>query len=67
MMIIENKFDLGDIVYLKTDPDQKKRMVIQISIRVTGIIYEVNCADRSSWHYEMELSNSKDVLMTTTN
>jgi hypothetical protein len=32
MMIIENKFNFGDIVYLKTDPDQRARIVTTFSV-----------------------------------
>lgn len=66
-MIIDNKFNLGDSVYIKTDSEQKIRMVIGISIRPSGILYELNCGDRSSYHYQMEVSENKDILISTTN
>jgi hypothetical protein len=66
-MFIENQFNLGDAVYIKTDADQKKRMVIGILIRPSGILYELNCGDRSSYHYQMEISDTKDILLSTTN
>jgi hypothetical protein len=38
-MNINNKFNLGEIVYLITDEDQKERMVTGIQVRPNGICY----------------------------
>lgn len=67
MMIVDNKFNLGDCVYIKTDSEQKRRMVIGILIRPSGILYELNCGDRSSYHYQMEISVEKDIMISMTN
>lgn len=37
MMIINCAFEIGDIVYLKTDPEQNKRIVVGIFIYPGGI------------------------------
>lgn len=66
-MLIENKFDLGQIVYLKTDNDQSERMIISISVRQGGILYELSFGSVCSWHYEMEIMEEKDILKSTTN
>ena len=66
-MVIENKFELGQLVYLKTDTDQNPRMIIGISVRQSGLLYELSFGSQSSWHYQMEISDEKDVLKATTN
>ena len=38
MMIIDNKFDLGKIVYLKTDKDQIRRIVTAIQSSLSGAV-----------------------------
>lgn len=60
MMIIDNKFNIGDIVYLKTDMEQRERMVTCISIRPTGISYAISCDTEESWHYDIELSTVRE-------
>lgn len=67
MMVIENKFELGQLVFIKTDTDQYPRMVISISVRQGGLLYELNFAQSSSWHYEIEISDEKDVLNSILN
>jgi hypothetical protein len=67
MMIIENKFNFGDIVYLKTDPDQRARIVTTFSVGVHSMLYELSCGTITSWHRDFEISTEKDVLITTTN
>lgn len=66
-MVIENKFNIGDIVYLKTDKDQSPRMVFALVVRQGGILYEVAAGVNTSSHYDFELSAEANVLMTTTN
>jgi hypothetical protein len=66
-MMIECTYDLGDILYLITDPDQRERMVSAVIVRERGVCYELSCGSQSSWHSGMECSAQKDVLKTTTN
>jgi hypothetical protein len=67
MMVIDNKFNFGDIVYLKTDPDQRPRIVTRFSVGATSMTYELTCGTVCSWHLDFEISTEKDVLITTTN
>lgn len=67
MKVIDNKFELGQIVYLKTDTDQKERIVTGFCIRQSGQSYELAQGSISSWHYDFEICEEKNVLMTTTN
>lgn len=62
-MMIETKYDLQQIVYLKTDPDQNKRMVIGISIKPHGVLYELGLGSHSSYHYEIEISEEANILV----
>lgn len=67
MMIIENKFNLGQAVYLSTDSDQHKRIVVGICVWPTGIKYELGYGAATSWHHEIEIAQDKDVITATTN
>ena len=63
----EQKFNIGDVVFLKTDIDQYERMVCGILIRPDGIQYAITLGDTENWHYDIEISKQKDILKTTTN
>lgn len=64
-MILETKHNFGDILYLKTDPEQKRRVLIGINFRVTGVLFELAKGETTSWHYEFEMSHESDVLAKT--
>lgn len=62
------KFNIEDIVYLKTDIDQHERMVTGIFIRPgEKITYELSLGEFSSDHYEIEISREKNILKTFNN
>jgi hypothetical protein len=54
-------YTFGQIVYLKTDPEQLPRMVISIRLLVTGNMYELGQGPTSSDHYEIEISQLPDL------
>jgi len=62
MMLIDNKFNLGDTVYLKTDDDQKERLITAIQINLNGIIYRLVTNTTETWHYALEIITEKNVL-----
>ena len=66
-MLIDNKFNVGDLVYLKTDESQTERMVTGFYIRQNNLTYGLSCGSEESWHYDFEISTEKNVLKTTTN
>jgi len=67
-MKINTKFDIEQIVYLTTDEDQKKRVIVTIQIYPGNkIVYGVQCGEVFTWHYTFELTLEKDILMTSTN
>ena len=60
MILIESEYAVGDTVYLKTDSEQLKRVITGISIRPKDICYSVSQGVNSSWHYDFEMSKTKD-------
>lgn len=65
MILLESKYELGQIVYLKTDPDQKKRMVKQICFSCKGMEYNLIHGTESTWHADFELDVESNVLVKT--
>lgn len=66
-MIIENDFEIGDTVYLKTDSEQKPRIVFALKVYKNDTLYELACGVSQSMHYAFEISKEINVLMITTN
>lgn len=65
--IINNRYELGDVVYLKTDKDQLPRIVYCFKVFPNEILYECACGTTTSSHYEFELSKEQNVILSTTN
>ena len=62
-MQFNSQFGLGDIVYLKTDPEQLERMVTEVCFKGSGsVVYNLNVGATESYHYDMELSSKKDLM-----
>lgn len=65
-MIIDNKFNIGDMLYLVTDEEQKLRICTAIKISPNSqILYEMSYGSSTSNHYEFELSKEENVLLKT--
>lgn len=63
MMVIDNKFEIGQTVYLKTDEDQRARIIRQMCIRSSNLIqYELLFGTQASWHDEIEIMDEKNIL-----
>lgn len=62
--ILSNKHEIGDIVYLKTDPEQQPRIVYCFKVYKNDMLYEIVCGTVTSAHYDFELSLEKNVLIT---
>lgn len=58
-------FDIGDSVYLKTDPEQAERLVTGISVRQNGITYAVSHLTNETWHYDFEITKERDIIKAT--
>lgn len=60
MMIVDNKFKIGDIVYVITDIEQETRMITAIILRTSGYIeYELSLSSTASIFNEIEISKNK--------
>ena len=66
-MKITTLYDIGDVVYLKTDDEQKERMITSIKIAPGCHIYYLSCGDEESTHYDIEITTDKDILKTLNN
>lgn len=64
MMVVDNKYEIGDFVYLKTDKDQSCRIVYGIDIRKDSITYWLGSGTQFSQHYDFELSKEKDAVLS---
>lgn len=60
-MLIDNKYNLGQYVYLKTDPEQQVRIITDIRIGLDGgILYTIALGADTTNHYELEISKEKN-------
>ena len=61
-MIIENKYKIGQTVYLITDKEQETRFVTGIIIVPNGLIYIISFGANISEHYDFEISEEKNLI-----
>lgn len=55
---------IGDTIFLKTDPDQKPRIVVSYTIYGNAdILYKVNCGTEEYYALPIEISKDRNVLM----
>lgn len=59
-MYVDNKFEIGSFVYLSTDPDQFKRIVVCIKVNKYDLIYILQFCSTYSEHYDFEITNEPD-------
>lgn len=55
-------FKIGEIAFLRTDIDQRERLVTAILIRPAGVMYELSFGSENSYHYDFEISKKRDTL-----
>jgi hypothetical protein len=67
LVVIDNEFDFGNIVYLKTDPEQHERIIVGIWARGKSIRYDVSFKESESSHFGVELSTDRDILKALKN
>lgn len=60
-MTINTDFNIGDAVYLKTDPAQHIRQVLRVIVGPGGIEYTLGCGPDASEHYAMEISRQQNM------
>jgi len=62
------EFLIEQIVYLKTDKEQKPRLVTGIQLRPNNsVTYGLTEETNETWHYGFEISNDRDIIMATCN
>lgn len=58
-----SEFDLGEFVYLKTDPEQSRRIVATVSFPLAGgVMYRLILGDTESWHAGPEMTREREVV-----
>lgn len=61
-MVIDNKYDFGQVVYLVTDSEQQARIIQSFEVYKNGeILYKVGCGATASYHYDFELSEKENL------
>ncbi|MFP4527707.1 MAG: hypothetical protein ACLFQX_04090 [Candidatus Kapaibacterium sp.] len=59
---MEIKFMIGQTVFLRTDSEQRERIVTGVTILPGMIRYGLSCGTEETWHYEFEINENKDVI-----
>lgn len=60
MMVIENEYEIGSFVYIKSDPDQLRRQVVAIIVCEAALIYKLACGGSETGHYAFELTKEPE-------
>lgn len=64
-MVIKTKYKFGDILYLKTDPEQTENTLIAVIQEPGALVYRLrNNASDIIEVYEFEVSDLKDLAKT---
>ncbi len=62
------EFSIEQTVYLKTDKEQRPRLVTGITLRPFGSVsYALTEGTFESWHYGFEMSAERDLILATSN
>lgn len=61
-MIIENKYYIGDFVYCKTDPQQRRMQVTSIIVYKNSLLYTCSIMDNNVEYSDFELTTEPDIL-----
>ena len=62
-MVIDNKYGLGQTVYLITDTEQRPRIVTAVNVLVGGgLRYALSQGVSETWHYEAEITDEVNIL-----
>lgn len=62
---VELEFEVGQHVYLKTDEDQKLRIIKSIWLQKSGVQYQLASGTSEAWHFDFEISIHQDVKLKT--
>lgn len=63
-MVIKTKYKFGDILYLKTDPEQHEHTLIAVVQEPGALLYRLRCYDGIEILevYDFEVSDNRDPL-----
>ena len=65
-IVIDNKYQIGDTVYLVTDKEQLPRIVFCFIVYRSDIIYKLATGTITSDHYDFEITDEKNTLVNVT-
>jgi hypothetical protein len=61
-VIIETPYNFGDVVFIKTDEEQKERMITEICVKSPSLlVFQLTHGVTCSWHYEYEFETEINV------
>jgi N-formylglutamate amidohydrolase len=67
-ILVRCKFNYGQVVYVKTDINQDPRQVIGVQGTADGgMLIKLTIDGDASWHYECEITEDKDIMLTMNN
>lgn len=62
-IIIQTEFEIGEIVYLRTDQEQLGRIVMGYRLQNKDtLLYDLMCGTLQSCHYELELTRERSLI-----
>lgn len=61
-MVIDNKYEIGDFVYLITDVEQLQRVVYGFEVTAGCILYMLCAGTTISKHFDFEISEEKRLI-----
>lgn len=64
-IIISNKFEIGQTVFVKSDKDQNARTIIAFYVSEKEIKYNARCGDSDLYFFDFELSLERDTIIST--
>ena len=64
-MVIDNKYEIGDLVYIKTDSDQKECLIVGIKINPGNLVYFVSTDQNEFGLYDFEITKEINILKKT--
>ena len=62
-MNINVKFNIEQIVFLKTDMEQLPRMVVGYQVTKHSILYILAQGGGETYHHDIEIDDEKDILI----
>lgn len=65
MHVHTSEYTFGDIVYLRTDPDQFPRIITKVGFDPTGIVYELTFTTQVTQHYQIEFTREVNITFKT--